>query len=174
MRSRGVFVVTMCISLIGCSSQDARPNARLRFTGVWRETFIEAASQFTKEVVADGDRFTIVERNASPNATEAGPKRRVFDGHRYFERDDSDPGSPDKGSVHESNEHGVSYLRFWMWTPQGPGTPGETILARETIVYESKEPVTDTIFRRWVDKETGILLKEEQIRAQTNAPKFLT
>ena len=166
-----VYSATLCISFVGCSTHGPGYAPNLNFTGVWKETFAEAGSQFTKEVMVDGRRFKIVERDADPFSG-SGPKLRVFDGHRFLEKNDWDPGFPDKGSIRASAEQEVSYLRFWVWTPQSQGTPGQPLLGRETMLYESKEPLTDTFFRRWVDKETGILLKEEQIRSQTNTLKF--
>jgi len=144
------------VAMVGCSSQ-SKPQQSLQFTATWVQTL--PSGQITKDVTASGDRFKIVETSSG------GQVVKIYDGQKLFQ---TGALGGQKGSADPANERSVSYLRFWNWTPEGASTTGESVLGRETMLYESKEPISNTTFRRFVDKETGILLKQQQLHPGPN------
>jgi hypothetical protein len=168
VRSHRPAILILSLHLVGCSSNATPRGDSLKFVGSWTETFTDSGAQITKEVLADGPRFKIV----AASDPESGREIRVYDGHRYFEKIEGGS-SHDQGNAISANEKSVSYMRFWLWTPEGTPKTGEPIVRRESILYEAREPISKTIFRRWVDAQTGVLLKEEQRRAEDDSVKYV-
>ncbi len=170
-RLLSVAVLTLVL-LNGCSAK--KSSKSLQFTATWQETFAADSppspqgAQLIKKVTASNNFFKIVQVSQGVEN-----EIRIYDGQKFFQKGGL---GGENGSTESATEHSVSYMRFWRipgWTPQVAGSVGEPVVGRETILYEEKEPISNTIFRRWLDKETRILLKEEQRKGEDNSVKFV-
>jgi hypothetical protein len=176
VRSPELFVLNLYLCLAGCSYNDTTSHSPLRFTGRWTETFEVSRAEITRKVVADGERYRIDKAGstaagalvATTDTTEANIW--LFDGHRFFVRNKELLG--DKGHVVvPTPKEMVISNRFWIEeAPKRTGAFGGLVAGRETLFYEVKEPVSGSTFKRWFDKDTGILLKEEYWKGENPTP----
>jgi hypothetical protein len=161
---RAVWTVPMvCVLTLGCGQREGL-DPSLKFTGSWTVTFAgRPAERF--DAIADGRRFHITRQ--TPGALPAGAKVQIFDGRRYYEHDSRIPVNRRRNYLRSTVGQDLDGYRFWWWRPSGDSMEGEAVLGRATRLYQSEDPVLHTQEKRWIDKETGILLRSELLDTRT-------
>ncbi|OVE77206.1 hypothetical protein BVX98_03310 [bacterium F11] len=172
----------------GCSVNESEVNViNASFSGTWK-TVSESDNKTDKVTVnrisSDGKRFRFETYSEGGSFNSNMNQLFVFDGEylhasQGYSSEFLGNSQPIEGS--ESRKLSKAEIeKMKIWVPKLPGStkkgPGETILGRETVIYEIEQPIIASFVDKsefWIDKETGLILRKKTEQMSKRAQKVV-
>lgn len=183
MKKESSILSLMAVALaLGCSSKSSD---QATFTATWtllNENGITRASEKgTVAVTADKNLFRIVTRTDHSESLEIYDGDMLHSQTTYFSDEVSIEGaaaSPNQSSVRSEalSAQQATHLRFWAESSEGKSIAGGQIAGRDTLLHEirAKRPDGEILNQRWVDAETGVVLKSIDMIYASQVNSMLT
>jgi hypothetical protein len=175
---KGLWVIAALVTVALLLRRGAESNPdKASFTGEWSYMTdggpVRAlAARKTVEVAADRGRFRVSEITASADGKSASTTTYVYDGKTLHQKTRGPQPFFNREDAREISEQKAAPLRFWARRVSVlyKLIPKEKELAapvagRSTVLHEiiAGDPYSEQVtVRKWIDAETGVVLKSEE------------